>query len=68
MTFGQFISYYKRKNVKTFYKNCDLKTNIYWKVKFLKQAIYIRYVLAKLSKFFQISTLTFSDPFLQRIP
>ena len=28
MKLGQFMSYYKRKNfIKTFYKNCDLKTS-----------------------------------------
>ena len=32
-------------------------------MKFLKQATYIRYVLAKLSKFVQISTLNSSDSF-----
>ena len=32
-------------------------------MKLLKQATYIRYVLAKLSKFVQISTLTFPESF-----
>ena len=32
------------------------------------QASYIGYLLAKLLKFVQINTLTFSDSFLQRIP
>ena len=28
MKFGQYMSYYKRKNfIKNFYKNCDLKTS-----------------------------------------
>ena len=27
MNFGQFMSYYKRKNFKKFYKNCGLKTS-----------------------------------------
>ena len=35
-----------------------IKHNLYRKIKFLKQAFYIRYVLAKLLKFVQISTLT----------
>ena len=39
--------------------------NLYWKMKFLKQATFIRYVLAKLSNFVQISTQTFSDSVLQ---
>ena len=34
-------------------------------MKLLKQATYIRYVLAKLSKFVQINTQTSSDSFLQ---
>ena len=65
--FGQFISYYKRKKfIKKLYKNCVLKTsstlclqrikhNLYWKMKFLKQATYIRYVRGKLSNSAQIS-------------
>ena len=32
-------------------------------MKFLKQATFIRYILAKLSKFVQISTLTFSSQY-----
>ena len=40
-----------------------IKLNLYWKMKFLKQATYMRYVLAKLSKFVQISTLTSPDFF-----
>ena len=72
MKFGQFISYYKRKILlKIFTKTATqkllwlqrIKHNIYWKIKFLKQATYIRYVLAKLSKFVQISTPTFQIPF-----
>ena len=71
MKFGQFMPYYKiKKNIKKFYKACNPNTsstpflclqrimhNIYWKMKFLKEAAYIRYVLAKLSIFVQISTL-----------
>ena len=73
--FGLLISYYKRS-----YKNWDLKTssrplfylksskhNLYWKMKFLKQATYIRYVIAKLLKFIQIKMQASSDSFLQRI-
>ena len=41
---------------------------LYWKMRFSKQVTYIRYLLAKLSKFVQISTLTSSDSFLQKIP
>ena len=80
MKFGQFMSYCQRqKFMKKFYKNCDLKTSSRpfcvckelsitsnWKVKCLRQAICIRYVLAKLSKFVQISTLTSQDFFLQK--
>ena len=71
MKFGQFVSYYKRKNcIKKIYKNFGLKTssrsfwvannehNFYWEMKLLKQAIYNRYVVANLSKFVQISILT----------
>ena len=52
MKFGQFRSYYKsKKKFKQFCQNCDLrislgsfvfgkdKHNLYWKMKFLKQAI-----------------------------
>ena len=44
-----------------------IKYNLYWKMKFLKESIYIRYVIAKLWFFFQISLLTSADSFLQRI-
>ena len=67
----------KKKIIKTFCKNCNLKTssrpffvckefkqNLYWKLKFLKQATYIRYVIAELSKSVQISMQTSSDCFL----
>ena len=79
MKFGQFVSYYKRKNfIKKFHKNFDLETSsmpfcVYKELSTtstgkwnLKQATYIRYTLAKLSKFFQISTQISSDSFLQR--
>ena len=36
-------------------------------MKFLKQAAYIRYVIANLSKFAQINLLTFTESFSQRI-
>ena len=63
MKCGQFMSYYKRKNfIEKFHGNWDLETssrpflclqrnkhNLYWKMKLLKEATYIRYVLAKLS-------------------
>ena len=48
-----------------------IKHNLCWKIKILKQATYItyiRYVIGKPSKSVQISTLTSSDSFLQRIP
>ena len=81
MKFGQFMSYYKRKNfIKTFYKSCDLKTSFRpyfvckeWNItsigkwNFLKQATYIRYVIPNLSKFVQISMLTSTESFLQRV-
>ena len=68
----------KKNFIKKFCKNCGLKTksrpfyiceelsSFYWKMKFLKQPSYIRYVRAKLSKLVQISMLTSSDSFLQR--
>ena len=37
-------------------------------MKYLKHATYIKYVIAKLSKFAQISMQTYSDFFLQKIP
>ena len=74
MKFGQFMSYEKRKNfIKEFYQNCGLlclqriKHNFYWKMKFVKQATYIGYVIAKLSKSVQISMLTSFESFLQRV-
>ena len=81
MKFDEFMSYYKRKNlIEKFHKNwlvnqfqallClqKIKHNFYWKMKFVRQATYNRYVIAKLSKFVQISKQTFSDCFLRRIP
>ena len=69
MKFGQFMSYYKKKKKKRKKKENStkpqklrplclqrIKHNLYWKMKLLKQATYIRYVLVKLSKFVQIST------------
>ena len=44
-----------------------IKLSFYWKIKFFNQATYIKYVIAKLSKFVRISMLTLSDSFLQRI-
>ena len=71
MKFGQFMSYYKRKNfIKNFYKNCDLKTSsrpfFICKEGSMKQATYIRFVIANLSKFVQISILTSTESFLQK--
>ena len=62
--FGEFMSYYKRKNfIKNFLKNCDQKTssrpfcvckelkrNLYWKMKFLKEAADIRLYISKTIK------------------
>ena len=44
-----------------------IKRNFYWKMKFLKQATCIRYAIAKLSKFVQISMLTSTESFLKMI-
>ena len=76
MKFGQFMSYYKRKKfIKKFYKNYNLKNssrpfcawkekrNLYWKMKFLKQAPDISYELAEPSKLDKISILTSSNSF-----
>ena len=81
MKFGQFLSYYKRiKFIKKLYKNWELKTsstpllclkrskpNFFWKMKFFKPAPYIRYVIAKLSKFIQFDIPASWDSFLQMI-
>ena len=65
----------EKKKIEKFYKNCDLENSsrpfCFWKelstssfkMKFLTKATYIRYVLAKLSKVVQISTLTSSGSF-----
>ena len=45
----------------------NIKYNLYWKMKLLKQSTYIRYVGAKLSKLVQISMLASLDSFLWRI-
>ena len=44
-----------------------MKHNLYWKMKLLNRATYIKYVIAKLSKFVHTSMRTSSDLFLQRI-
>ena len=44
-----------------------IKHNLYWKMKFLKQATHIKYMIAKLSKFVQISMQTSLDSFLLSI-
>ena len=67
----------KKKIIKFFYKNPNLKTSsrpilclqrikhiFYWKMKFLKQATYIKYVVVKLSKFIETSMQASSDSFL----
>ena len=43
------------------------KHNLYWKIRFLKQATYIRYVITKLSKFIQIEMQASSESFSRRI-
>ena len=69
MKFGEFMPYYKRKLfIIKFYKNMTWKLvpgpfafvknnkhNHYWKIKFLKQTDYIRYIIVKLSKYVKIS-------------
>ena len=71
MIFGQFMSYYKGKDlIKNFLQKLRpenqlqalsclqrIKHNFYWQMKYLKQTTFIRYVLANLSKFVQISML-----------
>ena len=68
------MSYYRRSKINIIFKNCDLKTgplmflqrikhNLYWKMKYLKQATYIRSAVAKLSEFIQISMQSSSDSF-----
>ena len=44
-----------------------IKHSLYWKMRFLKQPAYIRYVTAKLSKFVKIKMHTSLDSFLQGI-
>ena len=75
ITFDQCILYYKikhfvkksakavtRKLVSGPYVRLQrIKHNLYWKMNFLKQATYIRYVIAKVSKFVQISMQISSD-------
>ena len=68
MKFGQCTSYYKIKKLSKNLKNCNVKssskafcvckelsTTSTGKCFFLKQAAYIRYVIAKISKFVQVS-------------
>ena len=79
MKFGQFISYYKKKVYQKIIQKLRQKTssrplsclkrskrNLYWKMKFLKQATYVRFVTAKLSKFIKIDVQASSDSFLQK--
>ena len=40
-----------------------IRHNLYWKMKLLKQAIYIRHVIAELSKFIQSACKHFQIPF-----
>ena len=76
MTFGQFMSYYKRKIHQKILQKlrpenliqallCLQRTkhNLYWKMNFLKQATYIRYVLAKLSECVQTAYWPPQNPF-----
>ena len=82
MRFDQFMPYYERIDFlsKSSTKTAVWKLvsgpfclprnkhRFYWKMTFLKQAIDMRYVLAKLSKFVQISIQTSADSFLKKIP
>ena len=74
--FGQFVSYYKKKFIKRFYKNCDLKTSSrpfcvrkelsttsVRKWNFWSKLL--RYVWGKLSRFAQISTHIPQIPFYE---
>ena len=70
MKFDQFIWHIKKEKtlLKYFTKTATwklvllllclqrIKHNPYWKMEFLKQTTYVRYVLVKLSKFAQTST------------
>ena len=81
MKFGQFMSYYKRRKfMKKFYKNCDLKTSPRFacvrkelgttsigKWNLLRQAIYIRFVIAKLSEFTKSACMASKIPFTEDI-
>ena len=81
MKFGQFMSYYKRKNfIKKFCKYCNLKTSSrpfcvckelsatsIEKWNFWSKLLILGYVIAKLSKFVKISMLTSLHSLLQRI-
>ena len=80
MKFGQFMSYYKRKSfIKIFYKHCSLKTSFRpfrvckelrltcirkWN---FRSKLLFRYIIAKLSKFVQVTMLTSTEFFLQWI-
>ena len=44
-----------------------IKRNLYWKMKFLRQAAYIRYVIAKLSKCVQAAHWPPQIPFYRRL-
>ena len=75
MKFGQFISYYRRKNfIKKFYKTCDLKTcsrpfsstNSISKP-YLWGKLLILDIIVKLLKVVQVSMQTSSDSFSQWI-
>ena len=79
MKFGQFISYYERLKYQISLQilQCEnsfqvllcfqrIKCNLYWKIKFLRQATYIIYVVAKLIKFVQVSLQNSSDSLLER--
>ena len=44
-----------------------IKRKFYWKMKYLKHATYIKYVIAKLSQFIQITMLTSTESSLQII-
>ena len=59
MKFSQFMSYYKRKKISINFTGTEnqfeallclqrIKRNLYWEIKLLKQATYVRHALPKL--------------------
>ena len=79
MEFVHSMSYYQRRNfIRKFFKKCDLKTSfrpfcvckelntVSREMTILKQTLYIRYVLAKISQFFQTAHWRPKIPFFYR--